>query len=74
VLLAWLPASLNKVSTPMPKTKTKQTGASIDEYLASRASADQLADCKSGHAGEACLVGFAVRGNELVFCIPDVPA
>lgn len=82
----------------MAETKTKPTGASVDEYLASRASAEQLADCKvvmavckrvtkqspkmwgpsivgygsytyryaSGHSGDACLVGFAVRGKELV--------
>ena len=82
----------------MAETKTKPTGASIDAYLASRASPEQLADCKaimamckrvtnqqpkmwgpsivgygsytyryeSGHSGEACLVGFAVRGRELV--------
>ena len=82
----------------MAETKTKPTGASIDAYLASRASPEQLADCKaimamckrvtkqapkmwgpsivgygsytykyeSGHSGDACLVGFAVRGKELV--------
>ena len=31
----------------MAKTKTKPTGASVDEYLASRASPEQLADCKA---------------------------
>ena len=31
----------------MAETKTKPTGASIDEYLASRASPEQLADCKA---------------------------
>lgn len=31
----------------MAEPKTKPTGASVEEYLASRASADQLADCKS---------------------------
>lgn len=31
----------------MADTKTKPTAASIDEYLASRASAEQLADCKA---------------------------
>ena len=78
--------------------ETKTTGASIDAYLASRASPEQLADCKaimamckrvtkqqpkmwgpsivgygsytyryeSGHSGDACLTGFAVRGKELV--------
>ena len=30
----------------MPETKTKLTGASVDAYLASRASPEQLADCK----------------------------
>ena len=82
----------------MPKNKTKPTGANINAYLASRASAEQLADCKaimamckrvtkqqpkmwgpsivgygsytyryeSGHSGDACLTGFAVRGKELV--------
>jgi len=29
------------------ETKTKPTGASVDEYLASRASPEQLADCKA---------------------------
>ena len=84
--------------SPMAETKTKPTGASVDEYLASRASPEQLADCKaimamckrvttqqprmwgpsivgygsytyryeSGHSGDACLTGFAVRGKELV--------
>ena len=82
----------------MAETKTKPTDASIDEYLASRASPEQLTDCKaimamctrvtqqqpkmwgpsivgygsytytyeSGHSGQACLAGFAVRGKELV--------
>lgn len=82
----------------MAETKTKPTGASVNAYLALRASAEQLADCKvimamcrrvtkqrakmwgpsivgygsytyryeSGHSGDACLVGFAVRGRELV--------
>jgi hypothetical protein len=82
----------------MPEAKTKPTSASIEEYLASRASPEQLADCKalmallkkvtkqspkmwgpsivgygsysyrygSGHTGESCLTGFAVRGKELV--------
>ena len=85
----------------MAETKTRPTGASIDEYLTSRASAEQLKDCRaimaickrvtkqqprmwgpsivgygsytytyeSGHSGEACLVGFAVRGRELVVYI-----
>lgn len=85
----------------MAETKTKATSASVDAYLASRASAEQLADCKaimamckrvtkqqpkmwgpsivgygtyhytyeSGHSGDACLVGLAVRGRELVVYI-----
>ena len=83
---------------PMAQTKTRPTGASVEAYLASRASPEQLADCKaimaicqrvtkqqprmwgpsivgygsysyryeSGHSGESCLAGFAVRGKELV--------
>lgn len=31
----------------MAEGKTRPTGVSVDEYLASRASADQLADCKA---------------------------
>ena len=31
----------------MAETKTKRTGASVDAYLASRASAEQLKDCKA---------------------------
>jgi hypothetical protein len=82
----------------MAEPKTKPTNASVDAYLASRASPEQLADCKaimamckritkqpprmwgpsivgygsykyryeSGHSGEACLTGFAIRGKELV--------
>ena len=82
----------------MAELKTKPTGASIDEYLASRASPEQFADCKaimamckritkqpprmwgpsivgygsyayryeSGHSGQTCLAGFAIRGKELV--------
>lgn len=78
--------------------KTRPTGASIDEYLVSRASVEQLVDCKtlmamlkrvtrqapkmwgpsivgygrysyeyeSGRTGESCMVGFAIRGRELV--------
>ena len=85
----------------MAETNTKPTDASIDEYLASRASPEQLVDCKaimamskritkqqpkmwgpsivgygsyayryeSGHSGEACLTGFAIRGKELVVYI-----
>jgi hypothetical protein len=82
----------------MAESKTKPTGASVDAYLASKASPEQLADCKaimamcrrvtkqqpkmwgpsivgygsysyryeSGHSGDACLAGFAVRGKDLV--------
>jgi len=90
----------------MAEAKTKPTNASIDEYLAARASPEQLADCKalmtmlervtkaaptmwgpsivgygrysykyeSGHAGEAPVAGFAVRGRELVvYLAPDAP-
>jgi len=90
----------------MAETKTKPTDASVDAYLASRASPDQLADCKaimaickrvtkqqprmwgpsivgygsytyryeSGHSGDACLTGFAVRGKDLVlYLMADKP-
>jgi hypothetical protein len=82
----------------MAKNKTTFTGASVSAYLASRASPQQLKDCRalmaicrrvtrqpprmwgpsivgfgrysytydSGHSGEACLVGFAIRGREIV--------
>lgn len=85
----------------MVETKTKPTDASVDAYLASKASPEQLADCKtimamckrvtkqppkmwgpsivgygsytyryeSGHSGNACAVGFSVRGKELVVYI-----
>ena len=85
----------------MAETKTKPTAASVEDYLASRASPEQLGDCKalmalckrvtkqpprmwgpsivgygsytyryeSGRSGDACLVGFAVRGKELVVYI-----
>lgn len=91
----------------MATIKTRSTGASVDAYLASRASPEQLADCKaimamckrvtkrpprmwgasivgygsytyryeSGHSGDACLTGFAVRGKELVvYLVADNPA
>ena len=90
----------------MAATKTRPTGASIDAYLASRASPEQLADCRrivamcervtqqppvmwgpsivgfgsytytypSGHSGDACLTGFAVRGRDLVvYLMADSP-
>jgi len=90
----------------MAETRTKPTRASVDAYLASKASPQQLKDCKavmaickrvtrqparmwgpsivgfgsytyryeSGHSGEAALVGFAVRGRDLVVYIAaDTP-
>lgn len=85
----------------MAESKTKPTGESVSAYLASKASPEQLADCKtlmamckrltgqpaymwgpsivghgsytyryeSGRSGDAPLVGFAVRGKELVIYI-----
>ena len=82
----------------MAEAKTKPTDASVKEYLASRASPEQLADCTalmallkrvtkqepkmwgpsivgygsyqytydSGRTGTSCLVGFAIRGREIV--------
>ena len=82
----------------MAENKTKPTGASVKDYLASKASAQQRADCRvlmallkkitgqapkmwgpsivgygsyrytyeSGRTGETALVGFAVRGRDLV--------
>jgi hypothetical protein len=82
----------------MADNKTKPTDASVEDYLAARASERQRADCEeliallqkvtqqpptmwgpsivgfgvyrytypSGRAGEAPLVGFAIRGRELV--------
>jgi hypothetical protein len=82
----------------MAETKTKPTDVSVDVYLASKATPDQLTDCKaimamckrvtqqqpkmwgpsivgygsysyryeSGHSGDACLTGFAIRGKDLV--------
>ncbi len=84
--------------TTMAELKTRPTSSSVDAYLASRASPEQLKDCKalmaicrrvtkqqpkmwgpsivgygsykyqyeSGHSGEACLTGFAIRGRDLV--------
>jgi Domain of unknown function (DU1801) len=101
VALTTRPALAANQETPMAETKTKPTGASINAYLASRASPEQLTDCKaimamckrvtkqqpkmwgpsivgygsytyryeSGHSGESCLAGFAVRGRELVVYI-----
>jgi len=82
----------------MPEAKTRPTGASVEDYIASRASEEQRTDCKalmstlkkvtkqspkmwgpsivrygayqytyeSGRTGTACLVGFAIRGPEIV--------
>ncbi len=82
----------------MAENKTKPTDASVDDYIASRANAQQQADCRalmallkkvtrqsprmwgpsivgygsyrytyeSGRTGEAPLVGFAIRGRDLV--------
>jgi len=82
----------------MAENKTKPTDASVDDYIASRASEQQRVDCRqlmallekvtrhpprmwgpsivghgsyryvyeSGRTGEAPLVGFAIRGRELV--------
>lgn len=82
----------------MAENKTKPTGASVEDYLASHANQEQRADCKalmamlarvtgkrpkmwgpsivgygsyrytyeSGRTGEACRIGFAIRGRELV--------
>jgi hypothetical protein len=88
------------------ETKTKPTEASVDAYLAARASAAQLDDCRvimgicaritgepptmwgpsivgygsrtykydSGHSGDACDTGFAVRGREIViYLMADEP-
>ena len=82
----------------MAENKTKPTDASVEDYIASRANAQQRSDCRelmillkmvtqqpprmwgpsivgygsyrytyeSGRGGEAPLVGFAIRGRELV--------
>ena len=82
----------------MAGNKTKPTGASVDEYIASRANEQQRLDCRelmalfervtghpprmwgpsivghgtyrytyeSGRTGEAPLIGFAIRGRDLV--------
>jgi hypothetical protein len=82
----------------MAENKTKPTGASVEDYIASRASEQQRADCQelmvllekitrqsgkmwgpsivgygsyrytygSGRTSEAPLVGFAIRGRDLV--------
>ncbi len=85
----------------MAENKTKPTDASIDDYIGSRASEPQRADCRelmtllheitgqeprmwgpsivgygsyrytyeSGRTGEAPLVGFAIRGRDLVIYV-----
>jgi hypothetical protein len=86
------------------EAKTKPTDASVEEYIASRASQEQHADCRalmallkkvtkqepkmwgpsivgygsyqytyeSGRTGTSCLVGFAIRGRELViYLVPS---
>jgi len=85
----------------MAENKTKPTDASVDDYLTSKASAQQLADARqlmvmlqrvtrhpgkmwgpgivgygsyrytygSGRTGEAPLVGFAIRGREMVIYV-----
>ena len=85
----------------MADNKTKPTAARVKDYIASRASAQQAADCRelmalfkkitrhppkmwgpsivgygsyrytyeSGRTGESPLVGFAIRGRELVVYI-----
>ncbi|HYG23067.1 MAG TPA: DUF1801 domain-containing protein [Verrucomicrobiae bacterium] len=82
----------------MIENKTKPTDANVEDYITSRASGEQTADChdlmvllekatghtpkmwgssivgygsyrytyESGRTGEAPLVGFAIRGRELV--------
>lgn len=82
----------------MSEAKTKANSTSVTDYLASRASEPQLADCQqlirllgditgqpatmwgpsivgfgcyhytydSGHSGEAPLIGFAIRGRDIV--------
>jgi len=82
----------------MAENKTRPTGASVEAYIASRATAQQAADCQdlmalmhrvtgedpvmwgpsivgygvyrytyaSGRSGEMPVVGFAIRGRELV--------
>ncbi|MGE0798998.1 MAG: DUF1801 domain-containing protein [Lautropia sp.] len=89
----------------MAENKTRPTDASIDGYIASRASEEQRADCKSlmallarltkqsptmwgpsivgygsyqykyesGRTGTAPLVGFAIRGRELVLYLAPYP-
>ena len=85
----------------MAENKTKATDASVEDYIASRASAQQQVDCQelmallhrvtgepptmwgpsivgygryrytyeSGRTGEVPVVGFAIRGRELVLYV-----
>ncbi len=85
----------------MAENKTKPTGASVEDYIASRANVQQQADCQellallhkvtdespvmwgpsivgygtyrytyeSGRTGEMPVVGFAIRGRELVLYV-----
>ena len=85
----------------MAENKTQPTGASVEDYLASRANAQQMDDCQelmallhrvtqepptmwgpsivgygryrytyaSGRTGEMPVVGFAIRGRELVLYV-----
>lgn len=90
----------------MAEAKTKPTQASVDEYIAARASEAQRPDCvalkkllgkitgakpkmwgpsivgfgsyrytyESGHSGESCRTGFAIRSNEIVvYLVADDP-
>lgn len=82
----------------MAEAKTKPTGASVADYIASRASESQRSDCKAlmalmkrvtgkpplmwgpsivgygsyrytyetGRSGTSCLLGFAIRGSQIV--------
>jgi hypothetical protein len=89
----------------MTENKTRQTKASVADFLKKKASAEQLTDCKelvklfkqitgkaprlwgpsivgfgsyhyvypSGREGDAPLIGFAVRGKELVLYLMAQP-
>jgi hypothetical protein len=54
------------------ENKTKPTDASVEDYIASRANAQQRVDCEgltvllAKLTGEPPVVGFAIRGRELV--------
>jgi len=59
----------------MAENKTKQTDASVDDYIASRANAQQHADCRElwlCSGGSPGLAGLAIRGRELVvYLVPE---